>query len=189
MTLFWIFSAVLLIVALPFVVWPLWRKSAKTNDVLRDAANLEILRDQASELEADLRNNLLTEEAFDQGRRELQVRLIDEVKTTAAPTVEPRNPARMLALVLVVLIPLSSVLLYLTIGNSKALLPQQQQGEGAEGFGVLRSEVALQELETKMAKFPDDPNGWAILARSYSDLQRYSYFGKSYYHLVSLLPI
>jgi cytochrome c-type biogenesis protein CcmI len=81
MTLFWIFCAVLLLLALPFVVWPLWRKSAANNDVLRDAANLEILRDQAAELEADLNNSLLTQDAFEQGRRELQVRLLDEVRT------------------------------------------------------------------------------------------------------------
>ena len=188
MTLFWIYCAVLLIVALPFVVWPLWRKKAANNDVLRDAANLEILRDQASELEADLNNSLLTQESFEQGRRELQVRLLDEVKTTDAPATEPRNPARILAIVLAVLIPLGSVLLYLQIGNFKAMLPQQQQGEGAEGFGVLRSEAALQELEAKLVKLPENPDGWLMLARSYTELQRYSDAVRAYEQLVKLVP-
>ncbi len=187
MTLFWIFCAVLLIAALPFVVWPLWSKTAANNDVLRDAANLEILRDQASELESDLSNSLLTQESFEQGRRELQVRLLDEVKTTDAPATAPRNPARMLAIVLAVLIPLGSVLLYLQIGNSKALLPQQQ-GEGAEGFGVLRSEAALQELEAKLVKLPENPDGWLMLARSYTELQRYSDAVRAYAQLVKLVP-
>lgn len=188
MTLFWIYCAVLLIAALPFVVWPLWRKKAANNDVLRDAANLEILRDQATELEADLNNSLLTQESFEQGRRELQVRLLDEVKTTDAPAAEPRNPARILAIVLAVLIPLGSVLLYLQIGNFKALLPQQQQGEGAEGFGVLRSEAALQELEAKLVKLPENPDGWLMLARSYTELQRYSDAVRAYGQLVKLVP-
>ena len=188
MTLFWILCAVLLIVALPFVVWPLWRKTATNNDVLRDAANLEILRDQATELEADLNNSLLTQESFEQGRRELQVRLLDEVKTTEAPATEPRNPARILAIVLAVLIPLGSVLLYLQIGNFKAMLPQQQQGEGAEGFGVLRSEAALQELEAKLVKLPENPDGWLMLARSYTELQRYSDAVRAYEQLVKLVP-
>ncbi|HEX7454591.1 MAG TPA: c-type cytochrome biogenesis protein CcmI [Gallionella sp.] len=188
MTLFWIYCAVLLIVALPFVVWPLWRKKAANNDVLRDAANLEILRDQATELEADLNNSLLTQESFEQGRRELQVRLLDEVKTTDAPATEPRNPARILAIVLAVLIPLGSVLLYLQIGNFKAMLPQQQQGEGAEGFGVLRSEAALQELEAKLVKLPENPDGWLMLARSYTELQRYSDAVRAYEQLVKLVP-
>ncbi|MDO8208119.1 MAG: c-type cytochrome biogenesis protein CcmI [Gallionella sp.] len=188
MTLFWIYCAVLLIAALPFLVWPLWRKKAANNDVLRDAANLAILRDQATELEADLNNSLLTQESFEQGRRELQVRLLDEVKTTDAPATAPRNPARILAIVLALLIPLGSVLLYLQIGNFKALLPQQQQGEGAEGFGVLRSEAALQELEAKLVKLPENPDGWLMLARSYTELQRYSDAVRAYGQLVKLVP-
>lgn len=188
MTLFWILSAVLLVAALPFVVWPLWRKSAGSNDVLRDAANLEILRDQSTELEADLQNSLLTQEAFEQGRRELQVRLLDEVKTMDAPATVPRNPARILALVLLVLLPLSSVLLYLAIGNSEALLPKEQQSEVAEGFGSIRSEAALIELEAKMVKLPENPDGWLTLARSYTELQRFDDAVRAYQQLVALVP-
>jgi cytochrome c-type biogenesis protein CcmH len=187
MTLFWIFTAVLLLAALPFVVWPLLRKTATNNDVLRDAANLEILRDQASELEADLSNSLLSQESFEQGRRELQVRLMDEVKTTEAPAAVPRNPAKILAIVLVVLIPLGSVLLYLKLGNQKAMLPPEQHAE-AEGFGVLRSEVALQELEAKMVKLPENPDGWMVLARSYTELQRFPDAVRAYEQLVKLVP-
>ncbi|MDD4930307.1 MAG: c-type cytochrome biogenesis protein CcmI [Gallionella sp.] len=186
MTLFWIFCAVLLIVALPFVVWPLWRKSAANNDVLRDAANLEILRDQAAELESDLQNSLLTQDSFAEGRHELQVRLLEEVKTTESPAVEPRNPARILAVILLVLIPLGSVLLYLQIGNMKAMLPQQ--GEAAGDFGVLRSEAALQELEAKLVKLPENPDGWLMLARSYTELQRYPDAVRAYAQLVKLVP-
>ena len=124
MTLFWILSAVLLIAALPFVVLPLWRKSAANNDVLRDAANLEILRDQSAELDADLQNSLLTQDAYDQGKRELQVRLLEEVKTTEAPDRVPRDPAKMLALVLLVLVPLGSVLLICNLATARRCCPK-----------------------------------------------------------------
>jgi cytochrome c-type biogenesis protein CcmH len=187
MTLFWIWCAVLLVVALAFVVWPLWRKSAKSNEVLRDAANLEILRDQSVELDADLKNSLLSQEAYEQGRHELQVRLIEEVKTTDAPVIVPRSPARVLAVVLIVLIPLCSVLLYLKIGNSQAMLPQAQHA-ATEDFGVLRSEAALQELEAKLAKTPENPDGWLVLARSYSELQRFPDAVRAYEKLVQLVP-
>ena len=170
------------------MVWPLWRKSVENNDVLRDAANLEILRDQSTELEADLQNSLLTQEAFEQGRRELQVRLLDEVKSTDIPVTVPRNPARILALVLLALLPLSSVLLYLAIGNSKALLPKEQQSEVAEGFGSIRSEAALIELEAKMVKLPENPDGWLTLARSYTELQRFDDAVRAYEQLVKLVP-
>ncbi len=188
MTLFWILCAVMLLVALSFLLWPLLRKSAANNNVLRDAANLEILRDQANELEADLNNSLLTQESFEQGRRELQVRLLDEVKSTEKPIAAVRNPARILAIAMAVLIPLFSVLLYLKIGNVNAMLPPQQQNAGAEGFGVLRSDAALQELEAKLAKNPQNPDGWLVLARSYSELQRYADAVRAYKELVKLVP-
>ena len=187
MTSFWIICAVLLIVALPFVVWPLWRKTAQSNDVLRDAANLEILRDQATELEADLQNGLLTQDAYEQGKRELQARLLDEVKVTEAPVKAPRNPARILALVLAVLLPLASVLLYFKIGNTRAMKPQEQHA-AADGFGVIRSEAALQELEKKLEKLPENPDGWVLLARSYSELKRFPDAVRAYQQLVKLVP-
>lgn len=188
MTLFWILCAVLLVVALLFVVWPLWRKMARNNDVLRDAANLEILRDQSAELETDLRNDLLTQEAFEQGKRELQVRLLEEVKTTTEQNVKPpRNPAKVLAIVLAVLLPLFSVPLYLTIGNTKAMQPQEELAI-ADGFGVIRSETALQDLEKKMERLPENPDGWLLLARSYSELQRFPDAVRAYGNLVKLVP-
>ncbi len=187
MTLFWIVCAVLLIVALLFVVLPLWRASAKNNDVLRDAANLEILRDQAAELEADLRNGLLTQEAFEQGKRELQARLVEEVKTNGQTVKLAHHPAKVLAVVLAVLLPLFTVPLYLTIGNTKALQPQEELA-GADGFGIIRSEAALQELEKKMERLPENPDGWLLLARSYAEMQRFADAARAYQKLVQLVP-
>jgi len=187
MTLFWMLCAALLSVAVLFAVVPLWRKNSHSNDVLRDAANLEILRDQSNEMSADLAHGLLNQDAYEQGQRELQARLLEEVKTTAAPTVQ-RNPAKVLALTLGVLIPLLSVLLYLQLGSSKALLPQQAEMGVADGFGVIRSAAALEELEKQLAKLPENPDGWLQLARSYSELKRYGDAARAYAKLVELVP-
>ena len=144
MSLFWIICSVLLLVALPFVVLPLWRSAgndaagSNDNEVLRDAANLEILRDQSAELEADLRNGLLSQEAYEQGKHELQARLLDEVKSTEPSVRKPRNPARVLAIMLAVLLPLFSVSLYLVLGNTQALQPQEGHGM-TDGFGAINS--------------------------------------------------
>lgn len=192
MTLFWIVCAVLLIVALPFVVLPLWRSSGgndagSDNEIQRDAANLEILRDQSAELEADLRDGLLTQDAYEQGKRELQARLLEEVKITQRPTRPPRHPAKILAVVLAISLPLLSVPLYLTLGNTRVLLPQQDTGMAGE-FGVIRSEAKLQELENKLAQQPENPDGWVVLARSYSELQRFPDAVRAYGQLVKLVP-
>jgi cytochrome c-type biogenesis protein CcmH len=187
MTLFWIISAALLLAAILFVALPLWRNSTSSNDVLRDAANLGILRDQSAELEVDLRNGLLTQEAYEQGKRELQVRLMEEVKTTGQPVVKPpRNPAKVLAITLAVLLPLFSVPLYITLGNTDALSPQE--AIEADADGIIHSEEALQRLEKKVKRLAKNPNDWWMLARSYTELKRYPEAVKAYERLVVLVP-
>ncbi|HYR05918.1 MAG TPA: c-type cytochrome biogenesis protein CcmI [Gallionella sp.] len=190
MTLFWISCAVLLTVALPFVVLPLWCNTGRNNvanEVRRDAANLEVLRDQLVELDTDLRDGMLTQDAYEQGKRELQVRLLEEVEISEQPAKSPHYSAKTLAVVLAILLPLFSVVLYLATGNIKALLPQQDPGMAGD-FGIIRSEIKLQELEKKLVQQPENPDGWMVLARSYGELQRYSDAVRAYGQLVKLVP-
>jgi len=187
MTLFWTLCAALLLVAVLFVALPLWRKSSSKNDVLRDTANLGILRDQATELEVDLRDGLLTQEAYEQGQSELKSRLIEEVKITEQPVARPpRNPAKALAIVMAVLLPLFSVALYLALGNTDALVPQETVI--ADVNGVIHSEEALQRLERKVKRISKDPNDWWMLARSYTELKRFPEAAAAYEHLVGMVP-
>jgi cytochrome c-type biogenesis protein CcmH len=188
---FWIACAALLVVALPFIIWPLWRGagSAGAGDgVRRDDANLEILRDQSAELEADLRDGLLTQDAYEQGKRELQARLLEEVGAAGQPAVPTRRAAKGLAIVLAVLLPLFSVPLYFVLGNTGALSPQHQDAGMAGGFGIIRSEEKLLELEKMLAQQPENPDGWFTLARSYSELQRFADAARAYGELVKLVP-
>lgn len=189
---FWIACAALLVVALPFIVWPLWRGASSAGaggEVRRDAANLEILRDQSAELEADLRDGLLTQDAYEQGKRELQARLLEEVDDGAEqPAVPPRRSAKGLAIALAVLLPLFSVPLYFVLGNTSALSPQHQDAGMAGGFGIIRSEEKLLELEKLLAQQPENPDGWFTLARSYSELQRFADAVRAYEQLVKRVP-
>lgn len=187
MTLFWTLCAVLLLVAMLFVVWPLWRKSSFNNDVLRDAANLGILRDQSTELEVDLQNGLLTQDAYEQGKRELQGRLLDEVKITDQPVKPPRNPAKILAMVMVVLLPLFTVLLYLQLGTPKALLPGAALS-AEENDALITTEEGLRELQSDLESNPENPHGWYKLASSYIQMKRYLEAANAYEQLVKQVP-
>jgi cytochrome c-type biogenesis protein CcmH len=186
MTVFWIICALLLLVAVLFVGVPLWRGTSRNNAVLRDAANLEIYRDQIAEMDIDLRNGLLTPELHEQGTRELKARLLDEVQS-AGRAAEPvqRNPLKILAIAIVVLLPLASVGLYFKLGNQNAFLPQLTHGEGE---GVAHTEAALSVLEEKAAQNPGDPEVLFMLARSYVELHRYADGARTYDSLTKLIP-
>lgn len=186
MTTFWIVCALLLAVALLFVVLPLWRSSARNDHVLRDAANLEIFRDQISEMDADLRNGLLTPELYEQGKRELQARLLEDVKDEAGGNVAaPRNRHTTMAIVLAVAMPLLAVGLYWKIGNRDAFAPPGSLS--AQGRGAVQTDAALKELEDKVAKNPKDTDSLHTLARAYADQERFSESAMIYNKLTKLV--
>ena len=172
MTIFWIICALLILVAMLFVVLPLWRSTHKSNAVLRDAANLEIFRDQIAEMDADLHNGLLTPELYEQGKRELQSRMLDEVKEELNVTAKVRNPLKALAIVLAILLPLASVGLYWKIGNHEALSPEASLA-GISGSSGMNLPEATKALEAKVAKNPNDGESLLLLARSYVEMERF----------------
>lgn len=179
MTTFWIICALLILVALLFVVLPLWRRSTSSNAVLRNAANLEIFRDQIAEMDADLHNGLLTQELYEQGKRELQARLLDEVKEDQAVVAAVRNPLKVLAISLAILLPIATVALYWKTGNVRSLSPQESLAT-MSGSGNMRSAESLAALEEKVAKNPNDGESLLLLARAYGELERYTDAVKAY---------
>jgi cytochrome c-type biogenesis protein CcmH len=188
MMIFWIICALMLAVALIFVILPLWLGNLKNNNVQRDSANLEIFRDQIAEMDADLRNGLLTQDMYEQGKRELQSRLVDEVgeaQNTSGVTV--RNPLKVLALVLSVMLPVFAVGLYWQVGNRHALI-QQTNNPSADQFATVHSESALKALEEKVAANPQDGDSLFQLARSYAGLQRFTDAVRAYDKLTQMVP-
>jgi len=173
MTIFWIICALLIVVALLFVVLPLWRRSTSSNTVLRNAANLEIFRDQIAEMDEDLKNGLLTTELYEQGKRELQARLLDEVKEDQVVVAAARNPLRVLAISLAVVLPIASVALYWKIGNVSSLSPEASMAT-MSGSGNMRSAESIAALEAKVSKNPNDGESLLMLARAYGEAERFA---------------
>lgn len=186
MTAFLIICALLLVVAVLFVGVPLWRGTSRNNAVVRDAANLEIYRDQIAEMDADLRNGLLTPELHEQGKRELQARLLDEVHVAEQQAVPAqRHPLKLLTIAIALLLPLASIGLYFQLGNLNAFLPQVAHGNSFGG--VARTEAGLKVLEEKAAQSPNEPEVLLMLARSYVELGRYADGAKTYESLTKLI--
>lgn len=183
MTLFWILCAAILLVAILFVAIPLWRGTSKNNSVVRDAANLEILRDQITEMDADLKNGLLTQELHEQGKRELQVRLLEEVGDSQGVEVSNKpHPLKITAIALAVLMPLASIGLYLMIGNPQAFQPVHGM------IAMPRTQDDLKSLEEKVTQNPNDPEALVVLARAYVELERYADGSRIYASLVKIIP-
>ncbi|MBA3022276.1 MAG: c-type cytochrome biogenesis protein CcmI [Gammaproteobacteria bacterium] len=185
MTLFWILCAALVAIAIAFIVYPLWRGAPKRNDVARDAANLEILRDQIAEMDTDLKNGLLTPELYEQGKRELETRVLEEV--VPAATTPAGSPSKTLAIVLAVLLPIMSVGVYLVVGDVGALSPANPHA-GMSSGGEVRTDTGISALEKRVAANDQDGEAMVLLARSYMEIDRFADSAKVYAKLVKLIP-
>jgi cytochrome c-type biogenesis protein CcmH len=185
MTLFWILCTALVALGIAFIVYPLWRGAPKRNDVARDAANLEILRDQIAEMDADLKNGLLTPELYEQGKRELETRVLEEV--VPAATTPAGSPNKTLAIVLAVLLPIMSVGVYLVVGDVGALSPANPHA-GMSSGGEVRTDTGISALEKRVAANDQDGEAMVMLARSYMEIDRFADSAKVYAKLVKLIP-
>ena len=79
MTSFWVVAGIFIVGALLFVLPTLWSK--KNREVAWPATRpmSDIYRDQLAELDSDFRNDILTHEQYEQSKRELQQRMLQDI--------------------------------------------------------------------------------------------------------------
>lgn len=174
MTQFAIFAALLIGVVAAFLLPPLWLGlRAPQNGTDRKQANLSIFRDQLAELESEKAEGSLAEADFEQARRELQRRLLEEVEPQAADAqAASRAPTRKTAIALLVLLPVLALAGYAVLGNPRALDPTQTAPQPQVTAEQVNAMVA--KLAERLQANPDDPKGWLMLARSYQTMGRYA---------------
>lgn len=180
-TTFWLVAAALMAAGLTMLA-PALLKRRQTGDTDRDAQNLAIARERLRELEAERDRGELTPAAFEQARLELErILASDLVGPNQAAAARKADKAGPLALAgLLVAIPPATIALYLALGAPEHLdVAGPGAGSAAQmvahaaGGGQADIEQMLGRLEQRLAQNPSDPEGWAILARSYMALERY----------------
>jgi len=192
MILFWLLCAGMVAIALAFVLPPLLERAPKNAADGKKEANLEIYRDQLSELEADLRNGIISPEQYQQDRDEIERRLLDDVsladeltQTKTKSMASGRGPAYAVALG----VPVIAVALYLLLGNSavwsgaattapRAPFAGRPQGNGQMSQPAIEANVA--SLAKRLEQNPADVEGWIMLARSQIALQKYADASNAY---------
>jgi cytochrome c-type biogenesis protein CcmH len=197
--LFWVICAILILIALAFVLPPALQRSQETNseaDDERRQANIAVYRDQLSELAADLRNGIVGEEQYAQDRDEIERRLLEDTaqtsaKKTAPTTVNARNTAYLLGLG----IPFIAIIFYLKVGEPNLIANPAPVGAppaAAETGPMERSPDQIKANVDKLAKRlesnPNDVQGWAMLARSYSSMEKFGEAAGAYAKATELNP-
>ncbi|HEX6828720.1 MAG TPA: tetratricopeptide repeat protein, partial [Burkholderiales bacterium] len=90
-------------------------------------------------------------------------------------------------------VPLLAVVLYLQLGNPGAITPSAQApapaaGHAAGGVTAEQIQGMIQSLAARLEPNPNDAEGWAMLARSYSATGRFQEASQAYGRLNELVP-
>ena len=167
---FWILMALFAVAALAFVLPALLARGGRAGSPAGDAANIAIYRDQLRELDADLAAGTLLREQHDEARREIEGRMLDDVRAES-PTAPAAGPGRGSALAVGIALPLVAALLYFAVGNPGALAPVPAGGE--HEVTVQQIEGMVERLAARLKESPEDVKGWTMLGRSYAVLDRF----------------
>jgi cytochrome c-type biogenesis protein CcmH len=185
MALFWFLAAAMAALAVMFVVVPMLRGRAPGGPSEVEA-NLEILRGQRREIEADIALGSLPADSRDEALAELVGRAATDLSGPRdAPAVEARKPWRTAA-VAALAMPALAFGLYLAIGSPGVLDPAAATAAGKTDDKQILAMV--ESLAAKVKERPDDAKGWALLARSFGALGRYQEASDAYAHLLKLTP-
>jgi cytochrome c-type biogenesis protein CcmH len=175
---FWIFAGLMMAVALFFVMPPLLHRGELRHPAAERLAHVTIFNQQLEELEADLARGVLSPEDHEQGRIELEQRLLEETGAVATVRAVPtlRGWRRiLLPAALIIGLPAIVVGLYYQVGNPQSLTLDAPLAAGTP-HQVDQTQVQLMasRLAARLQRNPEDGDGWAMLAKSYGMMQRYN---------------
>ena len=168
MTYFYLAAAALVVVALALLLRPWWfagRRGASADSL--PALNAAIHRDRLGELERDRSNGTLSEADLIEAREELQRQLLDD--TAATEAVAASSSSRDSGIAIALVLPLLAIALYAQLGSPRAVLPGAAQMQAATSD----MDQLVAKLEKKLEQNPNNPEGWAMLARSYKSVGRW----------------
>lgn len=167
--MFWFFAAALVVLAVLFVLLPLWKihRAGESGRARREQTNLLIFQERVAELEAERAAGTLDEENFQELKRELQRSLLSDVDAGAADVqgkaesgVSLFSRSRLIPLLLVLMVPPATYLLYEQWGYQDEL-ELAQLGERTRA-GVTNAEEARDLIFAIGEIVQSDPeNGWA----------------------------
>ncbi len=196
MTSFWVVGGIFIVGALLFVLPTLLREKNHQASVARDTTNVSIYRDQLAELDADLHSDILTHEQYEQSKRELQQRMLEDIpegKSMTGTLVAGGNRNVTTITLVVLALPLLAVSLYLWLGNTRALTPQPAieqtpMSSTPDQGGHQDFSAVLNSLTARLKDQPDDIEGWIMLGRTYAMMQRFNEAKDAYEKALALAP-
>lgn len=190
----WYAVAGLILLALAPLLWPLLRPSRPPAGRLEH--DIEVYRDQLTEVDADLRRGVISESEADEARREIERRILRAADKSGTTDERPALPSALTAVALCLALPGVALLIYGGIGaptqpglpfaertGSRPAMLAQRSGTAPMAQAAQQQSAAQQpapsledmaaRLATKLETNPENAQDWALLGRTYWQLQRF----------------
>ena len=171
-------AALMLIVALAFVLVPLLRGRRSTDPQLETRRKLKALEQARAD-------GVLTADEYAAKRAEFgaELRADSDLRT-------PRSRASLVAAIAVVLLlPMAAIVLYREIGAPQALDPANLVARADDqGDHTANLEAAIAQLAEKMKQEPNNTEGWILLGRAYKSARRFAEARDALKHAHDLAP-
>ncbi len=174
---FGIFAALMLLVALCFILIPLLVKRGEQihGD---EQTNIQLAKTKLKELESDLASGNLTLEQFNLAKDELEVSLFHDLQANKTVKYD-ENKGRWLAIPLLFAIPLVALALYSLLGDMRSFdknitsAKMEEKTANDPAGQAQQINAMVEKLAKRLETQPDDAEGWMRLGHSYKVLQRY----------------
>jgi len=193
MGLFWVFAVVMALLAVGFVVWPLWR-GAQEAGVDRQELVLDLFNEHLIALERQLESEEIDQQQFEQLKTELEESLLEDAGQVERQVSASTSGYRWLWLT-GLLLPVTSILIYFERGSiddveivesRMAYFHQASMGEAGSESTPVALEQLVAQLEERLESKPDNAGNRYLLARSYMQMSLYIKAAASYMELIQL---
>lgn len=163
---FWLLSALLLLVALGFLLIPILRARRAQTEEDRTGLNVALYQERLDELQGQFDTGILTAEQYEAGRAEAARELLED--TQGEGPLRVSRIGRALPISLALLLPLLGLGLYLHWGASDKVELARELQQPPRDLPDM-----IQRLERTVAAQPDASESWYFLARAYMAQERY----------------
>ena len=174
MTLFWIITAAMILVALAFIAPALLRNTdLRASD--RDQQNVVIARERLAELQAEHKAGTLSDEQYEKTKFELEQALLIDLEgsdATEAP-VESTKGGRWALLASALFVVFVTVSAYLYLGMPQMITPEAMLAQQQSNEKLPSVEEMMTALVEKLKENPEDAEGWYLLGRTYMAIKDY----------------
>ena len=168
--MFYLFAALLTVVALLFVILPLLRKQPEHKTIDRKAENLRAYKQQLHELKQASEAGEFSDDEREQIENELKLRLLEDTQAADNARSLNTNKPWVFTGALSVLLVIFAAWFFVSENNLAEVELQELMAEANQGPDAQNRflDLALENLQ----KNPDDVEGWWTLGRNYMTVGR-----------------